>query len=168
MKNVFYLDYQRNKTSLKSLFIVMFYRFSSVFAQHRLRTIRILGLPVRALYKFSVEFVLGVEMPDKVRAGPGLAIFHGVGLVVNQRAVIGSNVTLRQNTTVGTRVPDGGAPVIGDNVDVGAHAVIMGEISVGANSVIGAGAIVVNSCPVDSVVRGSKASTYHLANEDSN
>lgn len=150
-------DWPRNKVAVKSLFIVTFFRASAWAAQHPSRVVRYAGLPVRVLYKLLVEFLLGVELPDKVRAGPGLAVFHGVGLVVNADAVLGSDVTLRQNTTIGAKEPGGRAPVIGDNVSVGVNVVIIGDIVVGSNSIIGAGAVLVESCPPASVVYAAKA-----------
>lgn len=150
-------DLSRNRASIKSLVIVASYRFSSWFAQHPSRVIRIVGVPVRLIYKLSIELILGVELPDKVRAGPGLAVFHGVGLVVNHETIIGSNVTLRQNTTIGSRVDGGPAPIIGDDVSIGANAVIIGDIKIGPGSIIGAGAIVVESCGPNSIISSPKA-----------
>lgn len=150
-------DWAKNHISLKSTFIVFSYRASSWFAQHPARAIRILGLPVRLLYKLIVEILLGVELPDKVRSGPGLAVFHGVGLVVNHTTVLGRNVTLRQNTTIGSKVDGGPAPTIGDNVSIGANVVMIGDIEIGDNCTIGAGAIVVKSCAKGSVIFGQKA-----------
>jgi serine acetyltransferase len=150
-------DWAKNRVSVKSLFIVLSYRFSSWFAQHPASFVRFLGLPVRVFYKLIVEFVLGVELPDKVRSGPGLAVFHGVGLVVNHKTILGRNVTLRQNTTIGSKLDGGPAPVIGDSVSIGANAVIIGDIKIGADCSIGAGAIVVETCEPGSVVTGHKA-----------
>lgn len=150
-------DWAKNRASAKSLFIVFFYRASSWFAQHPARSVRLLGVPVRVLYKLIVEFLLGCELPDKVRSGPGLAVFHGVGLVVNHATELGRDVTLRQNTTIGSKEAGGPAPVLGDNVSVGANVVIIGDIAIGSNTIIGAGAIVVESCEPNSVVYGRKA-----------
>lgn len=142
---------------MKSLLIVLSYRVSSWFAQHPARAVRLLGFPVRVLYKLIVEFVLGIELPDKVRSGPGLAVFHGIGLVVHHATVLGRDVTLRQNTTIGSKIDGGPAPVIGDNVSVGANVVIIGDIRIGKDCIIGAGAIVVESCDDGSIVHGHKA-----------
>ena len=150
-------DWSRNRVAAKSLFIVTFFRVSAWFAQHPSRIVRVAGLPVRLLYKLLVEILMGVELPDRVHAGSGLAVFHGVGLVVNAGAVLGIDVTLRQNTTIGAKETGGKAPVIGDYVSVGVNAVIIGDIEVGAGSIIGAGAILVESCPPGSVVYAAKA-----------
>lgn len=155
-------DWLRNRISLKSLFIVLFFRSSGWFANHSNLIVRIVGLPVRILYKIIVEFLLGVELPDRVTAGSGLAVYHGVGLVVNAKTRLGENVTLRQNTTIGSKEDGGLCPSIGDNVSVGANCVILGDIEIGSNSVIGAGAIITRSCPEGSIVYGHKAEVKPL------
>ncbi|MGP3699607.1 serine acetyltransferase [Rhodobacter sp. NSM] len=164
-------DWERNRLSVKSLFIVLFFRTSGWFAQHSSRPIRDLGLPIRALYKFIVEFVMGVELPDRVVAGPGLAVYHGVGLVVNAQVTLGKNVTLRQNTTIGSKWEGGPSPTICDNVSVGANCVLIGDIEIGSNCIIGAGAIVTQDCPSGSVIYGPKAEiapkrTQDIGNHD--
>lgn len=151
-------DWQRNHGSIKSLIIVFSYRISSYFAQHPNVLIRFLGLPARLVYKLVIEMVLGVELPDRVISGPGLAVFHGIGLVVNARTILGQEVTLRQNTTIGVSKSGGRPPRIGDGVTVGSNCVIIGDIDVGSHSIIGAGAILTKSCPPNSIVRSSHAS----------
>lgn len=149
-------DMTRNTGSFKSMFVVIFFRLSGSFAKSNFLILRIIGIPIRLLYKFIVEFVIGVELPDKLIVGPGLAIFHGVGLVVNKNAQLGENVTLRQCTTIGAIEGVSGAPKIGNNVDIGANAVIIGDIEIGESSKIGAGAIVVDSCPPNSILISPK------------
>ncbi|RGP38771.1 serine acetyltransferase [Pseudotabrizicola alkalilacus] len=150
-------DWERNRVSVKSLFIILFFRASVWAAQRTNPAAKLLGLPVRILYKFVVEIVMGIELPDRVVAGPGLAVFHGVGLVVNARTILGSNVTLRQNTTIGSKIDGGLPPRIGDGVSVGANCVILGDIEVGDHSIIGAGTVLTRDCPARSVVHGPKA-----------
>lgn len=145
-------DFKKNKTSIKSLIIIFFYRFSAFFAQNESRAVRIFGIPVRLAYKFAIEIIMGVELPDTVRSGEGLAVYHGVGLVVNAETTIGRNVTLRQNVTIGTKRPGESPPTIGNDVTIGANAVILGEITVGSGSIIGAGAVLARSCPENSTV----------------
>lgn len=150
-------DWARNRQSVKSLFVVTFYRASALVARHPCRVVRFLGAPVRILYKICVEFVMGIELPDRVEAGPGLAIFHGVGLVVNARAKLGSDVTLRQNTTIGIQREEDPAPRIEDGVSIGANAVVLGSVTIGAGTIIGAGAIVTKDCPEESVVYAARS-----------
>lgn len=87
--------------------------------------------------------------------GPGFALVHGFGTVINGSAVIGSNCTILHNVTIGGG--HGGSPVIGDNVYIGAGAIIIGCVHVGNNVKIGAGAIVVDDVPDNCTVVCEKA-----------
>jgi putative colanic acid biosynthesis acetyltransferase WcaB len=112
--------------------------------------------PARTLigfaYRVFIEWVLGVELPWRLTIGPGLRLYHGVGTVVNDGCVIGSNVTLRHNVTIGHTKAGGPCPIIHDGVDIGAGAIIIGGITIGANARIGAGALVVHDVPAGATV----------------
>lgn len=115
--------------------------------------------PVAAAYRVMVEWVLGIEIPPAVTAGPGLAIWHGVGLVVHSNSTLGAGVTLRQGVTIGA-TDDGAdavAPVLGDRVSVGVGALILGPIHVGDDAVIGAGSVVIEDVPAGATVVGNPA-----------
>jgi serine acetyltransferase len=117
------------------------------------------ALPVLAIHRLLVDWVLGVELPPSVVAGPGLRIWHGTGLVVHANVRLGSDVTLRHNTTLGAKgeAHDAPAPVIGDRVDVGAGAIVLGAVTVGDDAVVGAGAVVVDDVPAGATVVGNPA-----------
>ena len=157
------IDFKSNFTyrNPKPFLIVFFYRVTSFFAQNKIKVIKILGYPVRIIYRLLIEWILGVEIPDTTLIGSGLVIHHGVGLVINPRTVIGKNVTLRHNTTIGHKEDlfgnSLGAPNIGDNVNIGANVVLIGNIEIGNNVIIGAGSVVVKDIPINSVVVGNPA-----------
>lgn len=126
--------------------------------------------PARALLPFFKALHLwarhhaGMDLPWNLDVGPGLAIDHGWGLVVNAKARLGRNVTLYHGVTLGQRDrvgPDGGRvteyPVIEDEVWIGPHAVIVGGVRIGRGSRIAAGAFVTESVPPHSVVGGNPA-----------
>lgn len=83
---------------------------------------------------------------------------HGVGCVVHDNTVIGSDCHVFQNVTLGSKwsegVCDGGAPTIGNNVLIGAGACVLGNITIGNNSVIGANSVVLRDVPENSTVVG--------------
>lgn len=110
-----------------------------------------------ACHRFLSEFVLQMELRPRTSVGPGLRIHHGFGLVVNDHAVIGSNVVLRNGVTIGHARPGGGSPRLEDGVEVGAGASVIGEITVGRSAVIGAGAVVVADVPTGSIAVGNPA-----------
>ena len=117
----------------------------------------VLGAPLLAFYVFLVHWLMGIELDYKTTVGPGLALQHGVGLVVHQHAVIGSGCTLRNGVTIGERPPQEGVPSLGDSVDVGVNAVILGPIIIGNGAVIGAGSVVIRSVEAGDVVAGNPA-----------
>lgn len=117
------------------------------------------SIPVLLAYRLVVDWVMGVDLPPSVEAGPGLRIWHGTGLVVHANVRLGCDVTLRHNTTLGARgeAVDAPAPVVGDRVDVGAGAIVLGDLKVGDDAVIGAGAVVVHDVPAGATVVGNPA-----------
>ena len=139
----------------KSLFIITFFKISQFFSSNIF--LKLLGLPVRVMYKIVIKWVLSVDLPDKTNVGKGLVIFHGFGLVVHENAVIGTNVVLRHCTTIGNRNEGGGCPKIQDNVNIGANVVIIGPVIIGCNSIIGAGSVVLKDVEPNSVYAGNPA-----------
>lgn len=120
------------------------------------------GSPFRALsplfallYRSTALFAFSIDMPTSTRVGPGLAIHHGMGLVVHDRAYLGSNVTLRQNVTIGAKVSGGPAPRLAHGVDVGVGAVVLGDVEVGESANIGAGTVVLGSIPAGATMVGN-------------
>lgn len=152
-------DLAANRGNLKGRVVTVLFRVAHA-ARGSGRT-PLWAAPVIALYRLSVEWVIGVELPPKLRVGPGLAVWHGVGLVVNADTVIGSGVTLRQGTTIGA-LDDGSehgsvAPIIGDDVNIGVGALVIGPITVGDGATIGAGAVVIADVPAGATVVGNPA-----------
>lgn len=84
--------------------------------------------------------------------GPGLAIMHSVGLVVNTRVRAGANIILEHGVTIGDA--KGRVPELGDNVFVGAGAKVIGGVHVGSDVKIGANAVVVHDVPDGATVVG--------------
>ena len=73
----------------------------------------------------------------------------------NNKARIGNNCKVYQNTTIGEK--NGKAPVLGNNVTVYANAVIVGNVHIGSNSVIGAGSVVLSDVPENEIWAGNPA-----------
>lgn len=164
MKSRFHLfqDWAANRGNIKGRLVLVCFRLAHLLRQSPLTFI--LFLPYFLWYRVTVEWFLCIELPWKTRVGPGLRIFHGQALVINDGTVFGSECTLRSSTTIGNvRRPDGTyseCPVFGDRVDIGANAVVLGPITIGDDVVIGAGAVVVKSVPARHVARGNPAVFY--------
>jgi len=151
------------KRNIKGSFVVAFFRLSKFFTKNLF--LKILGFPIRILYKIIVVWVMGIEIYDTTQVGKNFRIFHGVGLVVNKKTIIGNNVTLRQCTTIGNKNSTSKCPIIEDNVEIGSNSVILGGIIVGENSLIAAGSIVVKNVPKNSIVMGNPAKFIKKENE---
>lgn len=157
-------DWAANRQNPKAQIVLLIFRIAHEFAVRKHsggRIVWALGVPVLIAYRVLIEWILCIELPAKTKVGPGIKIFHGQGLVVNDHTTIGSNCVLRHCTTIGcSMLPDGSqgpSPVIGNNVEIGSNVVIIGGVEIGDNSVIGAGAVVVKDIPSSVVVVGNPA-----------
>ncbi len=102
------------------------------------------------------RFFTGIEIHPGAKIGPGFFIDHGMGVVIGETAEIGENVTMYHGVTLGgtSWKKEKRHPTIGNNVVIGAGAKVLGPFKVGDNSRIGAGSVVVNEVPDNSVVVG--------------
>ena len=103
--------------------------------------------------KYARKF--GLQIPVGTKIGYGLYIGHGIGIVINQSAVIGNNVNLSQFLTIGTNKKTGA--VIGDNVYIGPSVCIVEDVHIGNNTTVGAGAVVTKDIPDNATVVGAPA-----------
>ena len=161
-------DWNANKGNPKARLVLLFFRLSKLVRQAPMPLL-VIGLPVLITYRVTVEWILGIELPWNLTVGSGLRLFHGMGLVVNDKTVIGRNVVLRHSTTIGVKETlafgASAAPTIGDDVDIGAHVVILGPITVGNGARIGAGSIVTKDVPAGATVVGNPARIIRMASE---
>jgi putative colanic acid biosynthesis acetyltransferase WcaB len=150
-------DWKRNKGNGKARFVLFLFRWAQLVSRSYVSTV--LFAVYLGFYHYYVEWVLGIELPRKLKAGKGLIIYHGQALVVNQGAIIGENCILRNGTSIGNKqLPDGTysrCPRIGDNVDIGANVCIIGDICIGDNVKIGAGSVITKDVPPNCIVAGN-------------
>ena len=156
LRDTLKLDMQANVGNPKGKLIVFLFRLSSYLRRGN-QFLYYLCIPYVIWYRLYVEWSLGVEIPPMTRVGPGLSIHHGQGLVINNRAIIGRNCTLRHGVTIGNKNGEDvyGCPVIGDNVKVGTGAIIIGRISLGNGVAVGAGTIVLKDVAEGGVIVGN-------------
>ncbi|GAB3011056.1 serine O-acetyltransferase [Spirosoma pulveris] len=152
-------DWKANSGNVKAQFVLTLFRLATWARSNKILVIAFIWYLL--FYRFFVEWVLGIELPWSLRAGSGLRLQHGQGLVVHGQTILGKGCSLKHSTTIGIRInPDGSvgrAPIIGNNVDIGAQVCIIGEIEIGDNVAIGAGSIVIKSIPSNCVVVGNPA-----------
>lgn len=137
--------------------ILLLYRLAS-YCLNSNKLFLILLYPIYVVYRLYTEFWLGMELPAKVMAGPGLRIYHAHSLVVHPATKIGARCTLRQCVTIGNKMnKDGvfsGCPTIGDDVEMGVGAVIVGDINIGNRVSVGACTFVNKDVPDDTIIVG--------------
>lgn len=98
----------------------------------------------------------------RCRVPPSTKFNHGgLGVVIGKNVKLGKNVTINQGVTIGKRNGKNNVN-IGDNVTIKTNAVIIGDLSVGKNSVIGAGAVVLDDIPPNSVAVGIPAKVVKI------
>ena len=98
----------------------------------------------------------GVDIHPAAEIAGGVFIDHGVGVVIGETAVIGSNVLIYQGVTLGGTGKETGKrhPTIEDGVMISAGAKVLGPITIGAHSKIGAGSVVLKNVPPHCTVVG--------------
>jgi putative colanic acid biosynthesis acetyltransferase WcaB len=160
------IDLKANKGNPKSLIFICMFRISH-FLQKR-KVSRIIGFPIRLMYRIISRNILNLEIWDSMEIGEGFVIWHGAqSSVINPYTVIGKNVSLRQNTTLGSSsfTDPTLCPIIGDNVDIGPNTVVIGKIRIGDNSSIGAGSVVTKDVPSNAIVIGNPAVVIRYKNK---
>ncbi|GAB7562302.1 serine acetyltransferase [Methylobacillus methanolivorans] len=117
----------------------------------------------QAFHRFTAHSAT-MDISWRTKIGGGIALLHGWGIVINQEASIGNNVTIFHGVTIGqkdkiqkngTRITE--YPIIQDNVWIGPNAIIVGGITIGEGSRIAGGAFVTENIPARSIVLGNPA-----------
>lgn len=107
------------------------------------------------LYMRHLTFKFGIQTAWNKSLPRFIAIPHFGGITFFPESY-GHHIYLRQGCTVGRAdtVGTGRLPRIGNYVEFGANVCVIGDIEIGNNVKIGAGAVVVQSIPDNSVVVG--------------
>ena len=95
----------------------------------------------------------------------GTFFAHPYGVTLQVSTKWGRGCVIRQNVTVGYRWRfDGSEPgaVIGDEVRLEAGCTVLGPVHIGDRAIIGAGAVVLQDVPADSVAVGNPARTVTI------
>jgi serine acetyltransferase len=151
-RRVLAADLHANRANPRGRAIVRAFRLAQFASSFDGAAGRLLGVVARRVYSVLIETRYGIELPVATEIGPGLAIWHAQGTVVNARAVLGAGVVLRHNVTIGNLRTDHDCPVIEEDVRIGAGAVIVGAIRIGRGSVIGPNVVVTTDVPAGSTV----------------
>ena len=149
---------ERDPACRRSLDVVLSYPGFHALFIHRIAH-GVWGAGFKSLARFISHIsrmLTGIEIHPAVKAGKGLFIDHGMGVVNGATTEIGENVTLYQGVTLGgvSLKKEKRHPTLRDNVVVGAGAKVLGPFEVGENSRIGSNSVVVKAVPPNSTVVG--------------
>lgn len=146
----------------KSSSLILMYRWMHLFYLKRISLLpQILMRLIRILFS--------CDLPYTVKLGENVVLAHnGLGVVIHQDAIIGSNTKICQNVTIGEKNGSNSCPKIGNNVFIGTGAAVMGDIEIGDNSMIGANAVVIDSVPPNAIVVGIPAKIKRFKKKDEN
>jgi serine O-acetyltransferase len=129
---------------------------------------RWLRAPFTLMYRLAyrwVEWTCGISLPDTVRVGRRVRLWHHGGMILNA-ASIGDDVVIRHNTTFGVVRTQHNfeLPTIDDGADIGVGVCVLGPIRVGRSAVIGANAVVLSDIPANAVAVGAPAKVVKYIN----
>jgi serine acetyltransferase len=155
-------EIKKLKGNSKGIFFIIAFRTSNFFSKNII--LKIIGFPIRTIYKIFFQWILGFDIPDSTSIGFGFNVYHGQSLIINENTIIGENVIVRHNTTIGNAIKKGGAPIIGNNVNIGTNVCIIGDIKIGDNVKIGCGSIVVKDVPPNCTIVGNPARIIRYMN----
>ncbi|MGF6551747.1 serine acetyltransferase [Paraburkholderia youngii] len=145
---------------IKSRFVLALFRLAHASCNGRSAFTRALTAPYRFLYRFIVDWNMGIDIPCRVTLGRGVVLYHSIGIVINERVKIGDGCIIRHGVTIGNKLigdQESDPPTIGKRVEFGAGAIVIGNISVGDDAIIGAGAVVTRHVAAGAIVVGNPA-----------
>lgn len=102
-------------------------------------------------FSYKLGFQIGLNT-----CGPGLKFYHFGSIIINSRALIGTNACVYPGAVVG-QDSKGRVPIIGDNCFLGLGSKVFGGVTIGNNVTILANSVVLNDIPDNSVVAGIPA-----------
>lgn len=110
---------------------ILLYRVSKLRQTNQLSNIIL--LPVHVLYWFYSQILLNIEIPISCEIGQPITIWHGTGVVINPKAVIGPYCIIRNGVTIGNDGKNDECPTLSSNIEIGANAVLVGNITIDRN-----------------------------------
>ncbi len=102
----------------------------------------------------------GADIHPGAKFGKKVEMIHSVGVVIGEHVVVEDFCEIYGGVVLGGRggtIEVDGQPRIGSNTVICSGAIVLGPISVGENVTVGAGSVVLQSVPDNSLVAGVPA-----------
>ena len=107
------------------------------------------------------DHIKGIRIGDYCLICPGVRVGAGLEITIGDNTMLASNAYVTDSDWHGIYnriVPGESSPVcIGENVWIGDSAIVCKGVTIGQNSIVGAGAVVVNDVPPNTVAAGNPA-----------
>jgi serine acetyltransferase len=134
--------------------------FQMMIAYRVMRFFRAIHLtPLAMIMSRLIRHLYAAEIHWDAELAPGVALVHGVALVLSREARVGTGCILFQSVTLGVSIDpvtrEVGGPTLEDDVHVGPGATLLGPITIGRGTKIMANAVVMTSVPAHSIVEVS-------------
>lgn len=111
--------------------------------------------PISGRIHWLMKDLCSCEIYFSTAIDTGLYVFHGEGLVIGSRNMIGKGLRVYQNVTIGHKVVNSAGATIGNNVKIYSGAKVLGNITVGNNVIIGANTVITKNIASDRLVYGN-------------
>lgn len=111
---------------------------------------------MRKLLHLFLRVVYSCDIMPGTQIGEGTRFPHrGLGVVINNNAVIGEKCVISKGVVIGGKGGNVIVPTIGNNVMIGANAVVIGPVVIGNDVKIGALCVVTHDIPDGATVVGN-------------
>ena len=157
----------RNSSSLSGsssgegvLSTLMTARFMSVFLYRLSQALAGYAAILGSVVKQLNQLITGADIAWQAKIGPGLVLYHPVGVVVGPYVSAGDGLQIQQGVTVGASHVSAGAgdsPNLGNRILLGAGSRVIGPVVLGDDCIVGANAVVTRSFAERSVLVGIPA-----------
>ena len=131
-----------------------------LLGKFRLMIGKMLGISYPPFIIYRCDFPDGKLIGKPAQIGNFSIIDYGGNVIIGENCKIGYGVFILSASTISGSVKTQilRAPIIiGDNVEIGSNSVILPGVKIGNNSTIGAGAVVTEDIPENSIAAGAPA-----------
>ena len=106
-----------------------------------------------------------IELPPTAQIGSNINLVHAYGLVMGDKVIVKSGVTIGPWVVIGHNGRKSEQPVIMDNCYLGAKCSVLGGITIGSNSIVAPNTVITVDLPDNHVAKSSFCQIVNLRKE---